>query len=251
MLYVIWDVGPLYFRDWVDTRPLVEGIFGADGTDSQFWIFFLGLSRDGTVMLPEGLINLNAMLIMFICFLVAGVSARLKAVNSMAIGSFLASSALIVFGGWTGAWLVVMGIVMFSIGEMLSAPKSSEYLGNIAPADKKAMFLGFSQLPLGIGWSLESYLGPTLYGKFASKEQLSRALLGDTGMSTAQIQAVPNGEAFDALVLFSGQTSEALTAQLYAANQVGALWYLMASVGMITACGLYFYGRWTYRLATS
>ena len=251
MLYVIWDVGPLYFRDWVDTRPLVEGIFGADGTDSQFWIFFLGLSRDGTVMLPEGLINLNAMLIMFICFLVAGVSARLKAVNSMAIGSFLASSALIVFGGWTGAWLVVMGIVMFSIGEMLSAPKSSEYLGNIAPADKKAMFLGFSQLPLGIGWSLESYLGPTLYGKFASKEQLSRALLGDTGMSTAQIQAVPNGEAFEALVLFSGQSSEALTAQLYAANQVGALWYLMASVGMITACGLYFYGRWTYRLATS
>jgi POT family proton-dependent oligopeptide transporter len=251
MLYMIWDVGPLYFRDWVDTRPLVEGIFGADGTDNQFWIFFLGLSRDGTVMLPEGLINLNAMLIMFTCFLVAGVSARLKAVNSMAIGSFLASSALIVFGGWTGAWLVVMGIAMFSIGEMLSAPKSSEYLGNIAPADKKAMFLGFSQLPLGIGWSLESYLGPTLYGKFASKEQLSRALLSDNGMSGAQIRAVPNGEAFDTLVLLSGQTSEALTAQLYAANQVGALWYLMASVGMITACGLYVYGRWTYRLATS
>ena len=251
MLYVIWDVGPLYFRDWVDTRPLVEGLFGAGGTDNQFWIFFLGLSRDGTVMLPEGLINLNAMLIMFICFLVAGVSARLKAVNSMAIGSFLASSALIIFGGWTGVWLVVMGIVIFSIGEMLSAPKSSEYLGNIAPADKKAMFLGFSQLPLGIGWSLESYLGPTLYGKFASKEQLSRSLLSENGMADLQIQAIPNGEAFETLVLVSGKTSEVLTAQLYAANQVGVLWYLMASVGMVTAFGLYLYGRWTYRLATA
>lgn len=251
MLYVIWDVGPLYFRDWVDTRPLVEGIFGVEGTDSRFWIFFLGLSQDGSVMLPEGLINLNAMLIMFTCFLVAGVSARIKAVNSMAIGSFLASSALIIFGGWTGAWLVVMGIVVFSVGEMLSAPKSSEYLGNIAPADKKAMFLGFSQLPLGIGWSLESYLGPTLYGKFASKEQLSRAQLSDNGMSGEQVQAVPIGEAFETLVLVSGQTAEALTAQLYAANQVGVLWYLMASVGMMTACGLYFYGRWTYRLVKS
>ncbi|MEP4148588.1 MAG: MFS transporter [Halioglobus sp.] len=248
MLYMIWDVGPLYFRDWVDTRPLVEALFGSEGTDNKFWIFFLGLSKDGQVMLPEGLINLNAMLIMFTCFLIAGVSARLKAVNSMAIGSFLASSALIVFGGWTGVWFVVMGIVLFSIGEMLSAPKSSEYLGNIAPADKKAMFLGFSQIPLGIGWSLESYLGPTLYGKFASKEQLSRPLLGELGMSEVQIRGIPNGEAFDTLVRLSGQAPEVITAQIYMANNVGAIWYLMASAGMITAFGLYVYGRWTYRL---
>ena len=41
MLYVIWDVGPLYFRDWVDTRTLVTTLFGADGTRSSGWIFFL------------------------------------------------------------------------------------------------------------------------------------------------------------------------------------------------------------------
>ena len=132
---------------------------------------------------------------------------------------------------------------------MLSSPKSGEYLGNIAPADKKAMYLGFSQLPLGIGWTLESYLGPTLYGVFASKEQLSRAAMEEQGLSAQQIGDIPIGEAFDALVTLSGQSADAMTAQLYAANNIGGLWYVMAIVGFVSSFGLYAYGRWTYRIA--
>ena len=44
---------------------------------------------------------------------------------------------------------------------------------------------------------------------------------------------------------------KALTDQLFAANNIGGLWYFMASVGLLTAYGLWVYGRWTYRLATS
>ena len=249
MLYIIWDVGPLYFRDWVDTSRLVTDVFGPAGTDSRAAIYFFGLNQEGTRMMPEGLVNINAMLIMFICFLVTGWSARLKAANSMALGTFLASSALLLFGGFNGAWIIVLGILIFSLGEMLSSPKSSEYLGNIAPREKKAMYLGFAQLPIGIGWSLESYLGPTLYGEFASKEQISRATLETHGLSAAQIDAIPIGEAFERLVALTGQAPEAVTAQLYAANNIGAVWYLMAAVGFVSAFGLYVYGKWTYRVA--
>ena len=202
-------------------------------------------------MLPEGLINLNPLLIMFICLLVAEFSARFRAANSMAIGTFMASSALLIFGGFNYVWMIVLAIVIFSHGGMLASPKSSEYLGNIAPSDKKAMYLGFSQIPIGVGWTLESCLGPTLYGEFASKEQLSRLALQDQGLTSTQIDAVPIGEAFDALVAATGQTAELTTAGLYAAHNIGGLWYLMASVGLVTAFGLYVYGRWTYRLATS
>jgi len=249
MLYIIWDVGPLFFRDWVDTGRLVTDVFGAEGTRNRGIIFFFGLNQEGTRMMPEGLVNINAMMIMVTCFLVAGWSARLKAANSMALGTFLASASLLIFGGFNFAWLVVLGIVIFSFGEMLSSPKSSEYLGNIAPPDKKAMYLGFSQLPIGVGWSLESYLGPTLYGRFSSKEQISRAALEDHGLSATEINAVPIGEAFEKLVVVTGQSAEALTTQLYAANNVGAVWYLMAAVGFVSAFGLYVYGRWTYRIA--
>ena len=43
-------------------------------------------------------------------------------------------------------------------------------------------------------------------------------------------------------------SADALTAQLYAANNVGMAWYIMAAVGIVSAAGMYVYGRWTYQL---
>lgn len=248
MLMAFWDVGPLYFRDWVDTSVMVRHLFGEDGTDSRFWIFFLGMTQDGQRIQPEGLVNINAMLIMFVCFIIAGWSALMKATNSMALGTFLAATTLLLFGGFNYVWIMVLGIVCFSIGEMLSSPKCSEYLGNIAPPQKKAMYLGFSQLPLGIGWAAEGYFGQVLYYKYGAIDTVARPALVDAGLSQAEADAVPIGEAFQRLVEITGQSAEALTAQLYAANNIGAAWYIMASVGIVSAAGMYVYGRWTYKL---
>ena len=248
MLMAFWDVGPLYFRDWVDTSVMVRHMFGEDGTSNRFWIFFLGMNQDGLRIQPEGLVNLNAMLIMFVCFIVAGWSALMRATNSMALGTFLAAATLMVFGGFNYVWIIVLAIVSFSIGEMLSSPKSSEYLGNIAPSQKKAMYLGFSQLPLGIGWSLEGFFGQYLYGEYGAKDTIARRAMLEDGMSQAEVDAVPIGEAFQKLVEVTGQSADALTAQLYAANNVGVAWYIMGSVGIVAAAGMYAYGRWTYQL---
>ncbi|WP_262692897.1 MFS transporter [Kordiimonas aestuarii] len=248
MLYIFWDIGPLFFRDWVDTGVIVRDVWGADGP-SDWAIRFFAMNNEGTRIMPEGMVNLNSLLIMIVCFLVAGVGARLKAANAMALGTFCASAALLIFGGFNYAWLIVLAIVIFSIGEMLAAPKAIEYIGNIAPAQKKAMYLGFSQLPLAIGWMSESFIGFYLYGELASKEQISRRMLTNEGLNADQIAAVPNGEAFDKLIEVTGQSADALTTQLYAANNIGAVWYLMAAVGLVSAIGLYAYGRWTYRIA--
>ena len=101
-------------------------------------------------------------------------------------------------------WIMVCAIVIFSFGEMLSSPKSSEYLGNIAPSQKKAMFLGFAQIPVGVGWVAEGYLGPMLYGEYSSKENISRQMLTEAGLD---VTIIPNGEAFAKLIEVTGQTS--------------------------------------------
>ncbi len=246
MLMAFWDVAPLYFRDWVDTSVMVRDLFGTEGTSSGIAIFFLGMAQDGKSINPEGLVNINAGLIMTICFLVTGWSARIRATTSMALGTFLASSALLLIGNFSFVWVMVAAIVVFSLGEMLSSPKCSEYLGNIAPRQKKAMYLGFSQLPIGVGWIAEGYLGPALYGEYGSKEAIARRMLTEGG---TDISTIPIGEAFDKLVAESGQTAEILTSSLYASNNIGMVWYVMGAVGLITAFGLYVYGKWTYRFA--
>ena len=250
MLMFFWDVAPLYFRDWVDTAPLVVSWFGDGGTQNETIIFLLGMSEDGKSITPIGMISYNSLLIMTICFIVAGLSAKIKATNSMAIGTFLASAALIIMGMFNIAWIIVIGIFIFSIGEILSSPKCYEFIGNIAPMQKKAMYLGFTQLPIGIGWAAESFVGPYLYGQWASKEQISRKVLFENGMAQNDIIAIPGGEAFDRLVEFSAQSADRLTTQLYLSHNIGQVWYLMAVVGIISAFGMLIYGKWTYKIAS-
>jgi len=110
------------------------------------------------------------------------------------------------------------------------------------------MYLGFANFPGGVGWAAESFLGPYLYGKFDSKEQISRATLEAQGMAATEVDKIPVGEAFETLVSMTGQSATELTEQLYAANNVGVVWYVMSVVGLISAVGLYQYGRWIYRI---
>ena len=105
------------------------------------------------------------------------------------------------------------------------------------------MYLGFSQLPIGIGWVAEGYFGPTLYGEFSSKENISRQMLIENGTDVSNI---PVGEAFIKLVEVSGQSAELLTTSMYASNNIGNVWYVMGAVGLITTFCLVVYGKWTY-----
>jgi hypothetical protein len=142
-------------------------------------------------------------------------------------------------------------MVIFSIGEMLASPKFSEFLGNIAPPDKKAMWIGFSQAPMLVGWTIEGKLGPHFYHLFSSKDTFARQMLVERGMPAAQVseQALPLGEAFKKLVEFTGQPPESLTDQLYQSHLVGLTWFIFAAVGFLSAIMIYFYGRWLLKLA--
>lgn len=249
MFNALFDVLPAHISDWVDTTVIVQSLFGNEGTDNVVIKFFVVMNQAGTEILPEGMLNLNAALIMISCFFFAYISGKMRATTSMVVGTLLATVALFIAGSTTSGWMMVCGILVFSIGEMLSSPKFSEYIGNFAPEDKKAMYLGFSQIPLAIGWTLEGKLGPMLYETFASKDQFSRDLLLERGMGADLVAQIPQGEAFDRLVAFTGEAPRVLTQVLYQSHNVGYVWYIMALVGIVSAAGIYLYGKWVLTLA--
>jgi hypothetical protein len=167
---------------------------------------------------------------------------------------------------------------------MLSSPKFSEFSGNFAPQDKKAMYIGFSQIPLAIGWSLEGKLGPALYEHYASKDRFSRQLLlerigsgevrlpgSDTLTGLAEslkttpdavanllhtdavklVADIPQGEAFTWLVKLTGGDPRALTDVMYHSHHVGAVWYIMGAIGVATAIGIWVYGQWIRKMKSA
>jgi proton-dependent oligopeptide transporter, POT family len=251
MFPMLWDVLPKYIEDWVDTAPMVQFLFDADGTQSGFWKFFLGMDNDGQTIQPEGIVNINAGMIMLTCFLFAGLSAKLRATSSMLVGTVFVVAALTLFGATNAVGFAVLAMIIFSIGEMLASPKFSEFLGNIAPPDKKAMWIGFSQAPILIGWTIEGKLGPQLYHIFSSKDEFARQLLVQRGLSPAEVseQALPIGEAFNKLVQVTGESPAHLTQTLYQSHHIGLTWYVFAAIGVASAVMIYFYGRWIFKLA--
>ena len=61
-------------------------------------------------------------------------------------------------------WVFILGISVFSIGEMTAHPKYYSYVGLVAPADKKAVYMGYAFLYGVIGSLIGSSLGGALYG---------------------------------------------------------------------------------------
>ena len=249
LFYALFDVLPLHIQDWVDTRGIVSTLFGTHGTTNPVVKFFIVMNKDGTEIQPEGMLNLNAGLIMLTCFLFALLSGKMRATTSMVIGTLLATVAIILSGSSTLGWISVGAIAIFSVGEMLSSPKFSEFIGNFAPADKKAMYIGFAQAPVATGMAIEGKLGSWLYDHFASKERFAREMLADKGLLAGQaLTDVKQGEAFAKLVELSHIDKWELTHQLYTSHNVGMVWYIMAGVGVLTAFGIYVYGQWVARL---
>jgi hypothetical protein len=249
MFNALFDVLPNHIQDWVDTRGVVNTIFGHGGGNHNAVVKFLIATNDeGTEILPEGMINIDGGMIMTVCFVFAWISGKMKAITSMVVGTLLATVGLILSGYSALGWISVAAIAIFAVGEMLSSPKFSEFIGNFAPADKKAMYLGFSQMPLAIGWTLEGKVGPTLYGAFGSKEVFAREMLAERGLP-ADLAAVPQGKAFDKLVEALGQAPWDVTKMLYDRHHasIASVWYIMGAVGVVSALGIWAYGAWIER----
>ena len=249
MFYSLFDVMPMHADDWIDTRDIVTTLSGVVDIQNPVISFVCILDKTGTRVQPEGLMNLNSGLIMLFCFVFAWISSKMKILRSIALGTALASLALCFIGMSNTGWLALASVAVFSMGEMLSSPKFSEYVGShLAPADKKAMYLGLAQMSCAIGSTIEGMVGPSLYDHLASKDRIAREVLQQSqGWTADAVNAIPHGEAFSRLVEATGQNADVLTKSLYHSHAVGDMWYIMAAVGFLTSALILVYGAWQAR----
>jgi hypothetical protein len=63
----------------------------------------------------------------------------------------------------------MLSMFVFTLGEMIAHPKFIAYVGLVAPADTKALYLGYSFLYGVIGSGVGGIVGATLYVHFVDK----------------------------------------------------------------------------------
>ncbi|MEW6443516.1 MAG: MFS transporter [bacterium] len=238
VLMQLWDMLPNFIVDWVDSSDLARHLPA-----------FM-LSRDasrGPQIAQEWIINLNPLLIiLFVAPLSWYVNRKMRRLTSMLAGFVLASLGVYLAGATPLVWTCVAGIAVFSAGEMLCSPKMNEYLGVIAPADKKALYMGYANIPLAVGWGYGSFAGGRIYERAGEKAGLALRYLSEV----LHVEELPGRtEAFAALVDRLGRTPAETTRLLWDLYDPSRVWVPFALAGLAAALAMAVFNRLATRWA--
>ncbi len=171
MMYQLWDLHPNFINDWVDSGMIAERLAWLPG---PVYEVMTEAAPDGSLRVPQQvLLALNAAMIVLCIVPVSWIVRRMRTLSAMLIGMTIATGGILVAGLTGNGWILLLGIVLFSLGEMLTGPKKNEYLGLIAPPGKKALYLGYVNIPVGIGGFIGSKMAGYVYGHYGEKATLA------------------------------------------------------------------------------
>ena len=233
MFMQLFDMLPNFIVDWVNSTAMVKALHLPE------WMLQQNSLR-GPQISQEWLINANAGLIVIAVVFVSYLVSRMRRVHSIVLGITISSAGLILAGFTTLGYMTLAGILIFSVGEMLSSPKMNEYLGVIAPEGKKGLYMGYANIPQGVGWAVGSIFAGNIYGKMGDKANLAIDYLAKHYNMTG----VERTDAMQTLVNVSGLDHIQATKLLWSAYHPYQLWYPFAAIGIAAAIGMYLYSIW-------
>ncbi len=140
---VLW-----YLRDFVDRAPVSTAVTSL--------LHGLGLSWTFTFD-AEHVTVINAGTIILLQVFVSRIVKDWKPLPTMVTGMALGAVGFLLLAASRNPWVFVLGIAVFSIGEMTAHPKYYSFVGQVAPADRKAVYMGYAFLygVLGLAARLE------------------------------------------------------------------------------------------------
>jgi len=146
---VLW-----YVNDYVDAGALnrfINSLFGGR-INFKFDVEHVTVINAGTIILLQ--------------IIISRIVAKFKALPTMIAGISFATIGMAILAISTNIWVFMVGIIIFSIGEMTAHPKFISYVGLTAPQDRKATYMGYIFLYGVIGSSIGAILGANLYVHF-------------------------------------------------------------------------------------
>jgi dipeptide/tripeptide permease len=249
MMYQLWDLHPNFIADWIDSQALAAYV--PDAWTHQ--------TDRGTQVLQENLLNLNAALIVLFIVPLSVMVRKMRTLRAMLIGMIIATGGILVSATSSG-WILALAILLFSTGEMLTGPKKLELFGLIAPPGKKALYLGYVNIPVGIGQAVGGLLMGWVYGSYGEKATLAYRYLAEKTDYLAQngrpawdgniaslddTVGVPRKVAYETMKSYTGLDGPAATDLLWQTYEPYRVWYVLAAVGVVCAIALVIFIRMT------
>ncbi len=167
LYFQMFDSVLYYANDYVDASSLdifINKIFTFFGS-SYKWHFDV-----------EHVTVINAGTIILLQLIISSMVKNTRALPTMMFAIGLATIGMGILAINTSIWTFMIGIVIFSIGEMTAHPKFISYVGQTAPKERLATYMGYIFLYGVIGSSVGAIVGAKLYVHFVDNLNQPRTL---------------------------------------------------------------------------
>jgi len=134
-----------------------------------FWSLFFQFFGAFTIYLTQDLhlsqqrtnfiISLDAALIIVCQVGIGYLTRHWSTARAVWVGALIGAAGFGVIGLGMSQHLAALGVVIFSIGEMVYSAHFYKYLGSLAPKGQEGMYLGFAFLPIALGSLLSGWVG--------------------------------------------------------------------------------------------
>jgi dipeptide/tripeptide permease len=116
----------------------------------------------------EIILSVGAWGIILLQLVLNRLTARLSPRTAIMTGFTISSLCWLIIALAPSVPAIIAGILVFSIGEMIQAPRYYEYISTLAPPGQQGLFQGYAFLPIAIAWGVGGTLGGWLYATYAT-----------------------------------------------------------------------------------
>jgi dipeptide/tripeptide permease len=229
---------PNFIDDWVNTATIYRGIHALFPALAE-----LINTGNGTVSAVT-ISSLDSFYIIIFQIAISAFVMRFRPLNAMMGGIFVLALGLSMMFAFQNGWLILIGLLIFGWGEMSSSPKFTEYVGNIAPADKKALYMGSAYLAIALGHQIAGFLSGAPYEKVADKLFLLKAEVAKRGLTIPEIgDSFTKTDYLNEAARQMGMNQQQLTDFLWNSYHPQSVWIIFGSVALSAVVLLFLYDR--------
>lgn len=228
---------PVFISQWVDTSALYHFF------DTYIPFVSANYSPAPGVLDAEFITNMDTMYIIIFQIVVSTIVMRWKPLHSMMVGFLVCSIGMSLTLFSQNVLFTIVAILIFALGEMAGSPKITEYIGRIAPKDKKALYMGYSFIPVFLGNIFAGIISGSVYQKMSDKVTFTKMFAEEKGLQIAD--ELSSNEYFNEVARQVNLSPQELTNHLWDTYNPSNMWMVLFAIGIFAVICLFIYDKLT------
>ena len=228
---------PVFISQWVDTSVLFHFF------DKYIPFISANYSPAPGILDAEFITNFDALFIIAFQIIVSTIVMRWKPLNSMMTGFLVCAIGMSLTLFSQNVLFTIAAILIFALGEMAGSPKITEYIGRIAPQDKKALYMGYSFIPVFLGNVFAGFISGKVYGIMSDKVNFTKQFAAEKGLIIEKELSI--NEYFGEVARQVNMSPQELTNHLWDTYHPSNMWMVIFAIGLLAVICLFIYDKMT------